>query len=201
MTWLAQALRVTPPILLVIGSVFLGACGSDGDEPSAREKHAAAQAAKKGVHVPKVNEDVDMVAAPSSSKTPGAVALKFVVTKKPVVGTPVDIRLALIPTPDLLRIAASFQASEGLELRSGAKTPTFEKPEAGTSINHTLTVVPNNNGIFYITAIILSDSETSSVARTFTIPIIAGEGLSAKPANTATPSVAGAPAAKSRQSE
>ena len=201
MMWLAQALRVTPPILLVIGSALLGACGSDGDEPSAREEHAEAQAAKKRVEPPKDNEDVDMVAAPSSSKLPGAVALKFVLTKKPVVGTPVDVRLALIPTPDLLRIAASFQASEGLELRSGAKTPTYEKPQANAAINHTLTVVPSSDGIFYITAVILSDSETSSVARTFTIPVIAGEGLSLKPANTATPTVASAPAAKSRQSE
>ena len=201
MMWLIHALRVTPPVLLMIGSALLGACGSDGDDASAREQHAVAQAAKNRSNTPKNAVDLDMVAAPSSSKTAGAVALKFAVTQKPEVGAPVDIRLALIPTPGLERVVASFQGSEGLELRSGAKTPTFEKPEAGASINHTLTVVPSSDGIFYVTAVVVSDSEETSVSRTFTIPVIAGEGLSVEPANGATPSVASAPAAKSRQSK
>ena len=196
MMWLIHALRVTPPVFLMIGSALLGACGSDGEDSSAQEQRAEAHAAKNHSGSSKNAVDMDMVAAPSPGKTAGAVALKFAVTKKPEVGTPVDIRLALIPTPGLERVVASFQASDGLELRSGAKTPTFEKPEAGTSIDHTLTVVPSSDGIFYVTAVVVSDSEQTSVARTFTIPLIAGEGLSVKPADAATPAMASAPAAK-----
>jgi hypothetical protein len=59
-----------------------------------------------------------------------------------------------------------------------------------------------------VTAVVLTDSETTSIARTFTIPVIAGEGLSAKvePKVAASPvdatkPVANAPAANSRQAQ
>jgi hypothetical protein len=202
MIWLTQAFRITPAILLMIGSGLLGACGSDADEPSARETHAAHQAKKRIDQPKKVDVDADMVVAPSTAKSRAPVTLKFAITQKPQVGAPVDVRLALIPTAELQQVVGSFLGSEGLELRSGAKTPTFEKPEVGTSINHTITVVPSSDGIFYVTATLVSDADSTSVSRTFTIPLIVGEGLSApqKPAQAAPTAVANAPAAKSRQS-
>jgi hypothetical protein len=193
-----------PTILLVIGSAMLGACGSDGDEPSARDQHAEHQAKQRADQRAKATEtDMDMVVAPSTAKSPPAVALKFAITQKPEIGKPVDIRLAFVPTEGQLSVLGSFQASEGLEIVAGAKTPMYEKPAAGASIAHTITVVPRNDGILYVLATVVSDTDTTSVSRTFSIPLIAGEGLSAstQTANAATPAVANAPAAKSRQSQ
>jgi hypothetical protein len=71
-----------------------------------------------------------------------------------------------------------------------------------------VTIVPQHNGIFYVTAVVLTDSSDDTFARTFSIPVIAGEGLSAKaepkvassPVDATKP-VANAPAANSRQAQ
>jgi hypothetical protein len=38
-------------------------------------------------------------------------------------------------------------------------------------------VTPKADGIFYVTATVISDSSTGSLARLYSIPIIAGAGL------------------------
>lgn len=186
--------------VLLGGAILASACGNDG--PSPGEERAAARA-RKVAPAKAAPVNVDMVAAPTSARTPGMVSLKFAVSQKPEVGRPVDIELALISNTSIERMLATFQVSEGLELRSGAKTPVFKKPEAGAAISHTVTIVPSRDGIFSISAIVLAESATDSITRTFSIPVIAGEGLSAemRSANRATQSMAILPAAESRQSQ
>ncbi|HTV52273.1 MAG TPA: hypothetical protein VME21_13885 [Steroidobacteraceae bacterium] len=133
--------------------------------------------------------DPDMVAAVASSKTSSRVVLKFAVRQRPRVGQPTEIDLALIPQMQLDRVVESFYAEDGLTLREGGSSITLDHPEAGTPIVHTLTVVPERDGIFYINATVLADNDTESVARTYTIPLIAGGGLA--PAPRAAPATVG----------
>lgn len=200
MAALTKVSRAAPLALLLLGAALISGCSGE-DTPSAGEKRAAAARAKKSAPANPVNQD--LVAAPTSARAPGLVQLKFAVTQKPEIGRPVDIELALIPIAGIEKMLATFQANEGVELRAGAKTPTYEKPEAGATISHTLTIVPNRDGIFYVTAVVLAESTTESVARTFSIPVIAGQGLSTTghAANPATRPIASAPAANSRQSQ
>jgi len=58
----------------------------------------------------------NMVSAVGTGKPYADIELKFDLRARPVVGEPVDIDLALIPTQDLERVSASFQAVEGIEL-------------------------------------------------------------------------------------
>jgi hypothetical protein len=120
----------------------------------------------------------------------GIVDLKFKLTRRPAVGEPVDIELALIPNEDLERLFARFQVSDGLQLLSGAQTERFEHPAKGEPLAHKLTVTAQTDGIFYVTAVLLADSETESIARTFSFPLIAGKGLPELPSATAPTSVA-----------
>jgi hypothetical protein len=197
-----SALCITSVSALALSVVLLIACSQESEEQQAT-------AAKDATSRPNANAransvvDPDMVSAPAVSKQPGQVELKFAVAQKPEVGHPVDIRLALIPAPGVERMVATFAGSDGLELRSGGATPAYEKPEGGAAISHTLTVVPNADGIFYVTATVTTDSETSSLSRMFSIPLIAGEGLPAaiKPTNPGIQPLASAPAAKQRQSK
>jgi hypothetical protein len=194
-------LTAAPLALLVVSAAWIGACSRDADAPGPGAERAAAQAASRAKPA-KAPRD-DLVTAPTSARAEGPVTLKFALSQKPAVGKPVDIEFALVPVAGLDRVVARFQAGEGLEMRGGAQTPAYEKPEAGAQIAHTVTVVPSRDGIFYVSAVVLADSETSSIARTYSIPIIAGEGLSALPvaAKPATQPIASAPAANSRQSQ
>jgi hypothetical protein len=164
-----------------MAAVGLTACGSSDPDPSAPTagsgKHKSARSASSP----------DMVAAVSASKTPGPVDVKFALAARPAVGEPVDIRIVLTPTAELERVYARFQPSEGLDLVKGGETGQIEHPAVGTDIEHTVTVTPKADGIFNLTATVISDSSTESVSRIYSIPIIAGAGLPELPPAHAAP--------------
>jgi hypothetical protein len=156
---------------IVAGAFILLGCGSSEPDPSATTATGNKPKAARPAGRP------DMVAAVSSSKSPGAADLKFALSGRPTVGQPVDIQLALTPTVELDRLFVRFQASEGMEIVKGAETERYEDPAPGTELPHTLTVIPKSDGIFNVTAVVVTDSPKESFARTYTIPIIAGAGL------------------------
>jgi hypothetical protein len=163
------------PAFVLATAMVLGGCGSAESDPNPAT--APSGKAKPARPAPRA----DMVAAVSASRSPGAVDVKFALAGRPVVGRPVDIRLALTPVIELDSLYARFQASEGLELVKGAETEHLDRPRLNTEVTHTLTVTPKSDGIFYVTATVLSDSPKESVSRIYSIPIIAGAGISEAP--------------------
>jgi len=146
--------------------------------------------------------DPDMVQAFSGNRAqtgPGLVDLKFKVTKRPAVGEPVEIELELVPTVELEQLFGRFQAAEGLQIVAGAETEHFEHPAKDVPVTHKLTVTAKTDGIFYITAILLADSDKESLARNFSFPLIAGQGLSEAPAPEAAAANVAAPKRTSGQ--
>ncbi len=157
----------------------LAGCDSAPDPNTATPASGAARKAA----LPK-SDDADMVTAFSvrTAGQPGLVDLKFKLSKRPVVGEPVDIDLQLIPTVELERLFARFQVGDGLQILSGAESQHFEHPARGAPVGHRMTVTAKADGIFYVTAVVLADSDKESVARTFSFPLIAGQGLLEQPA-------------------
>lgn len=166
------------PLAFALALVLTG-CDSQSEEAPATTASADTKAPRK---VGTDAGDPDMVTAFSATRGPGFVDLKFKLTKRPAVGQPVEIELALIPTVALDRLFARFQAAEGLQIVSGAETQQFEHPAAGVPVKHNITVTPKTDGIFYVTAVVLADSEKESVARSYSFPLIAGQGLIEPPA-------------------
>lgn len=168
-------------------ALTLAACDSQPD-PTAATPASKPNPARKPAPTA---GDADMVAAFSGTRgQPGLVDLKFKLAKRPAVGEPVEIDLALIPTVELERLFARFQVADGLQLVSGAETEHFEHPAKDTPIGHKITVTAKTDGIFYVTAIVLADSDKESIARTFSFPLIAGQGLTELPPAPAAASVA-----------
>jgi hypothetical protein len=125
----------------------------------------------------------EMVAAVSTSRSEqGLVDMRFALAKRPKVGEPVDIEVSLMPSVTLERLFVRFQAIEGLQIVSGGQTEQLENAPGGVAIGHKVTVLPKQDGIFYITAVVVADSEKESISRTFSIPLVAGEGLAVAPA-------------------
>jgi hypothetical protein len=168
-----RALHVALTICLAVG---LAGCGWDAD-PGASITHVKkAPASKPGGAVDR--STVDMVNAVSPGKGGPPVQLKFELRGRPQVGQPVDVEVALVPiAPNIDRLQAVFQPGDGLEVVSGAAIAPVEKPPEGVPIRETLTVLPKRDGIFTVTALVSVDSDTTSLVRTFSIPLIAGAGL------------------------
>jgi hypothetical protein len=170
--------------MVLASALFLCGCGSESDP-------AAPASGAGGTKPLPAAAQVDMVAAFSANRgQTGLVDLKFLISKRPQVGEPVDIELALTPSVQLEGLFARFQAGDGLQVVSGAETEHVDHPAAGVPVGHRLTVLARTDGIYYITAVVLADSEKESVARTFSIPLIAGEGLAEPPPTPPAASVA-----------
>jgi hypothetical protein len=183
-----RAVRAIRVAAIVSLCAALSACGwGDSD--------ASAEAAKgPGPKVAAAPKQRTMVAAVSGSRTPGAVDLRFLLSNKPAVGQPLDIQFAITPMQDLQTLFIRFiAAGDGLEVTQGAETKHLEHPAVGASIDHTVRVIPKSDGIYYLTAVVVSDSDTESVSRNYSIPIIAGEGISEPP-----PAAAARPESASR---
>jgi hypothetical protein len=142
-----------------------------------------------------VAADNEMVAAVSAARAEtGLVDMRFALGKRPKVGEPVDIEVSLVPAVALDRLFVRFQPIEGLQIVSGGQTDQLEKAPAGVAIGHKVTVLAKADGIFYINAVVVADTEKESISRTYSIPLIAGEGISAAPVAPAAASTSEPPA-------
>jgi hypothetical protein len=175
----ARSMAMTWGLALVLAlAVFFAGCDSQPDPT------VATSGGKKAVRNTSSTDadDPDMVTAFSNTRgQAGLVDLKFKLTKRPAVGEPVDVELALIPAMELEHLFARFQAAEGLQIVSGGETEHFEHPAMGVPVKHKMTVTAKSDGIFYVTAIVLADSDKESIARNYSFPLIAGQGLAEVP--------------------
>jgi hypothetical protein len=167
MVWSSRALAT-----IAIGTV-LAACGQ-----SAHRSGAADQSQQQGRDLKSGRQgadqlDPDMVSAVSSARSSTPIAMKFLLSSRPAVGTPLTVTVALIPAPNvgISHIHASFQSGEGLQLQSD-RTLEINDPDAGTVIQQQLSVVPQQSGVLNLNATVVVDMEGGSLARSYAIPVI-----------------------------
>jgi hypothetical protein len=126
-----------------------------------------------------------MVAAVSPGKGGPPVGLRFEIRSSPEAGQPVDIDLVILPDAvSIDHIDGKIQGGENMSVVEGVDIPTVEKPAQGTVIRHVVRVLPKQDGIFTVTAAVNVDLATESITRTFTIPVIVGDGLPELAANS-----------------
>jgi len=95
-------------------------------------------------------------------------------------GPPVGLRFEVRSTPNAAAIdhlEGKIQGGENLSVVEGGAIPAVEKPAQGTVIRHVVRLLPKRDGIFIVTAAVNVDLGTDSITRTFTIPVIVGDGL------------------------
>jgi hypothetical protein len=122
--------------------------------------------------------DPDMVAAVSSAHSNTPISMRFGLSARPVVGTPLTVTVALIPAADvgISHVRASFQPGEGLQLQ-GERNLDISDPAAGVVVEQELTVVPQQPGVLSLNATVVVDMDGGSLARSYSIPLIAGDNL------------------------
>jgi hypothetical protein len=165
--------------VVAVAGALLGSygCGSSsGTADSAHSKqHSGTQ---QRVTDPANRPPQDMVTAVSAGKGGPPVGLKFELRSIPRAGQPVDLDLAVLPdAPAIERIDGRFDGNENLTLVDGGDLAAIEKPAQGSVIRHVVRLLPKQDGIFTVIAAVTVTLANDSITRTFTIPVIVGEGL------------------------
>jgi hypothetical protein len=163
---------------MMVAAALLSGCGSSSgsgqDTAATRSKKAHPQAANAPGSLP----TADMVAGVSPAKVGPPVQLKFELREAPVPGQLLDVDIAVLPdAPAINRIYAKFQGGEGLDLVEGSDLPAIDKPALGSVIRHVVKVLPKQDGIFTLSAAVSVDLADDSITRTYSIPVIVGDGL------------------------
>jgi hypothetical protein len=177
-------LRAVWPAAVAVGFALSVSGCSSGDKadpgittPASVKAHKKAQV----VVAPKKSgeEDLaDMVAAVAAAKAGPPVEVKFALPTRPEVGQVMDLDVAVVPrepVPDSLSV--SFQVADGIDIVDGSHLERVDKLVDGTPIRHVVKILPKRDGIFALTAVVSFAASNQDWSRTFSIPVIAGEGL------------------------
>jgi hypothetical protein len=117
----------------------------------------------------------------------GPVSLKFQLGQRPSAGKPVVITLRLVANQPLEHLEARFHPDNGLDVSQGAEFDPLGHLDAGTAVDHTLTVVPAHDGVFTLLATVTIGATAEAVSRSFVIPIVVGTQAGPTSDDTATP--------------
>ena len=99
---------------------------------------------------------------------------RFKLAEQPRVGQSLRLQLALAQAPgvEIDTMHVSFQPREGLDVQS-ARSVEFVGPAVGATQQMQVTVLPGQAGVLGLGVTVLVDSSSSSIARSFMIPLIA----------------------------
>jgi len=183
------------PIVLGVMIVVLAGCGADPEPEASPTVMRAAQAAKAAAADPVTR----MARAVGGGKPGASVDVKYEFLAKPEVGKPVEVDLALIPNAGVSAVDIEISGMDGISL-TGTLTQTFTDAKAGEPYKHRFSLLPERNGVFYLTVVATTHIGAATMGRTFSIPFVVGvaspvqEKVEAPPVDSTGQPVQAAPA-------
>ena|SRR5579862_5919123 len=155
--------------MALTAAALLQGCGRDSESNQHRVMHPKVVASPNPT-----GDEADMVSAVSAAGSSGPVGLKFRVPDPPRVGQPVRVELALAQQPglDINHMLVSFQPGDGLAIESD-RNVDFQAPAPGATQRMVVSLRPQQEGLVNLNATVLVDTSTSSLTRSFSIPLIA----------------------------
>lgn len=160
------------PVLSLL--LLLAGCGPSEEEKlaEAEAQARAALAAKKAAAAAKAADPTaTMARAVATSKPEAPIDLKYEILVKPIVGEPVEIELALIPTATGDAMSAVIAASAGLSV-SGDLNPNFNDVKVGEAVRTRFFAKADKEDVFYITVATTMHAAGIPNTRTYAIPIL-----------------------------
>lgn len=166
-------------LIALFGVCALSACGSDPETEAAAA--AAVQPVASGPAPapagppakPTDDAAAKMARAVGNGKPGAAVDLRYDFLAKPSVGAPTELEIAFIPNAGVDSLDATISGMEGVTV-AGTLTPTFASVEAGKPYKHTVSLLPDRTGVFYISVAVNTQISGSTLGRTFSIPFVVG---------------------------
>lgn len=152
----------------------LAACGSDPDPAATTQPAATPQPTVQAPPAPATADPTAKMARAVGGGKPGAaVDIKYEFLSRPEVSKPVELEVALIPSAGVDSMEATFSGMEGVTI-AGNLTASFGAVKAGEPYKHTLSLLPDRNGVFYITVAVNTQIGGATLGRTFAIPFVVG---------------------------
>jgi hypothetical protein len=170
-------------LLVTMAALMLSGCGSKQQEGDSTSSGSTPGTRKSGdpARAAMMRNTVAAVAANKSVEVP--VQVRFQLHQRPDVGQPVDIDLVIIPSSEALdQISGQVQADDGLELVGGIQIPPTQHPADGVPITHSIKVLPRRDGIFTFSVVLSVDYAGQTLTQTYSMPVIAGSGITNLPA-------------------
>jgi hypothetical protein len=113
-----------------------------------------------------------MVEAASQGKSDLAVQLKFELQRRPTVGQPLDINVAMMPQIDANPAELQVTGGDGLTLAPGATHFDLAAVEAGQVYRQNFTVTPAAEGVLLLGLTVSLKHDDTAETRAFSIPLI-----------------------------
>jgi hypothetical protein len=165
-------------MVLAVAGLVSGCSRSAQGLGALHMKHSGDSAAAPSAKAGGIDPDmVNAVSAAGASTTP--ISMKFKLGGRPLVTTPLQLTVLVIPSPDVTinHIHVSFQPSDGLQLQTD-RTMDLTQLTPGTPVQQELTLVPQQSGVLSLKATVLVDTDSQSISRSYSIPLIAADGHS-----------------------
>ena len=153
-------------VVVLIAGLALAACGSDDPDPTgAGPKPVAKQAPADPL--------ARMAHAVGNGKPGAAVLIRYDFASKPAVGTPTELQLAFIPQAGVDSLDILVSGIDGVTL-SGPLTASFADVVPSKPYMHTVTVLPDRAGVFYLSVVATTQIGNQNLSRTFAVPFSVG---------------------------
>jgi hypothetical protein len=155
-----------PATLLAIAGLALAACGS---EPEPGAAGATTQPGQASVADPMAR----MARAVGNGKPGAAVQIRYDFASRPAVGTPTELQIALVPNAGVDAMDVFVSGMDGVTL-AGTLSASFTEVEPSKPYMHTVSVLPDRSGVFYLTVVATTQIGNQNLSRTFSIPFVVG---------------------------
>ena len=165
-------MKYTKHIVGLIAVSLLAACGKEEPPPEASAAESAPKVVKPASE-PKDDPSEKMARAVGGGKPGAAVDIRYEFAAKPEVGKPVQVEVALVPSAGVDAMDVTFTGMEGITL-AGELQASFESVKPGELYKHSLSVLANQGGVYYITASVNTQIGGATLSRTFAVPFVAG---------------------------
>ena len=152
-------------ICLSIAGIALAACGSKPDPQPAKAQSAAKAAAGDPI--------AQMARAVGNGKPGAAVEIRYEFSGKPTIGSPSELQIAFIPHAGVDSMEIVINGMDGVTL-SGAQIANFADVEPQKPYVHTVSVLPDRNGVFYLSVVVTTQIGNQNLSRTFSVPFVVG---------------------------
>jgi hypothetical protein len=184
--------------LSVAAAALLVGCGSRSSGDGARPAVAKPVTPKAVNAAAELSRSmVSAVAANKPSTLP--IQVKFLIRQRPQVGQPVDLELAIVPmSASVDRVSGKVEGEEGLEVVEGSQIAATDHPAEGTPIRQSVKVLPRQEGIATVHAVVSVDAAGQTSTEAYAIPLIAAGGAAESPDKPAGPATAAAVTAAAR---